>query len=83
MYDSVNKFERGDCMTNIAELRARKGKMSQAELAKELGTDQSNISRWESNPFSMSSKNLIKVATFFKVSIDELLGIELDKKDAS
>ena len=70
-------------MTNIAELRARKGKMSQAELAKELGTDQANISRWESNPFSMSSKNLIKVAMFFKVSIDELLGIELDKKDVS
>lgn len=70
-------------MTNIAELRARKGKMSQAELAKELGTDQASISRWESNPLSMSSKNLIRVAMFFKVSIDELLGIELSNKDAS
>lgn len=66
-------------MTNIAELRARKGKMSQVELAKELGTDQANVSRWENNPLSMSSKNLIKVATFFKVSIDELLGVELNK----
>lgn len=68
-------------MTNIAELRARKGKMSQAELAKELGTDQASISKWENNPLSMSSKNLIKVAMFFKVSIDELLGIELNEKD--
>ena len=66
-------------MTNIAELRARKGKMSQVELAKELGTDQANVSRWENNPLSMSSKNLIKVALFFKVSIDELLGVELNK----
>ena len=69
-------------MTNIAELRARKGKMSQVELAKELGTDQANVSRWENNPLSMSSKNLIKVALFFKVSIDELLGVELNEKDA-
>ena len=69
-------------MTKIAELRARKGKMSQVELAKELGTDQANVSRWENNPLSMSSKNLIKVSLFFKVSIDELLGVELNEKDA-
>lgn len=40
-------------MVNIAELRMRHGKMSQKELAKELGTEQANISRWENNPLSM------------------------------
>lgn len=63
-------------MVSIAELRARKNKMTQAELAKELGTDQANISRWERDPMSMSSKNLIKVALYFNVTIDELLGLK-------
>ncbi|XJS09887.1 helix-turn-helix domain-containing protein [Aerococcaceae bacterium WGS1372] len=63
-------------MTSIAELRAKKNKMTQAELAKELGTDQANISRWERDPMTMSSKNLIKVALYFNVTIDELLGLK-------
>ncbi|EFM82321.1 DNA-binding helix-turn-helix protein [Enterococcus faecalis TX4248] len=63
-------------MVNIAELRMRHGKMSQKELAKELGTEQANISRWENNPLSMNSKNLIKVALYFNVSIDDLLGVD-------
>ncbi|MBB6725587.1 helix-turn-helix domain-containing protein, partial [Proteus mirabilis] len=49
---------------------------SQKELAKELGTEQANISRWENNPLSMNSKNLIKVALYFNVSIDDLLGVD-------
>lgn len=63
-------------MVNIAELRARKGKMSQKKLAEEIGVEQSQISRWEDNPLSMSSKNLIKVALYFGVTIDELLGVK-------
>lgn len=64
---------------NIAELRARHNKMSQSELAKELGTDQTNISRWEKDPLSMSPKNLIKVALYFKISTDKLLGVNVEK----
>ncbi|ATF25374.1 putative phage related Cro-like repressor [Brochothrix thermosphacta] len=67
-------------MVNIAELRARHSKMTQSELAKELGTEQANISRWEQNPLSMNSKNLIKVAIYFNVSIDELLGVNEKEK---
>lgn len=67
-------------MVNIAELRARHNKMTQLELARELGTEQANISRWEKNPLSMNSKNLIKVAIYFNVSIDELLGFNEKEK---
>ena len=63
-------------MVNIAELRMRHGKMSKKKLAKELGTEQANIKRWENNPLSMNSKNLIKVALYFNVSIDDLLGVD-------
>lgn len=34
-------------MVGIAELRARKGKMSQRELAEKIGTTQTSISNWE------------------------------------
>lgn len=63
-------------MVGIAELRMRKNKMTQAELAREIGTDQANISRWEKDPTTMSAKNLIKVALFFNVTTDDLLGVE-------
>lgn len=62
-------------MVSIAELRARNQKMTQKELADKLGVEQSQISKWESNPLSMSSKNLVKVAIFFGVTTDELLGV--------
>lgn len=70
-------------MITIAELRAKNGKMSQSFLAKELGTEQANISRWEQNPLSMSAKNLIKVAKYFNVSTDELLGIANEYQNVS
>ena len=63
-------------MVNIAELRARSNKMSQRELAEEMGVTQSQISRWEKDPLTMSSVNLVKVALFFGVTTDELLGVK-------
>lgn len=63
-------------MVGIAELRARKGKMSQRELAKVLGTTQASISNWEKNPLNMNAENIVKIAMFFGVSSDEILGIK-------
>lgn len=68
-------------MVSIAELRARKGKMSQRELAKEIGTTQTSISNWESNPLSMNAENIVKLALYFNVSSDEILGIEHKEKE--
>lgn len=63
-------------MVTIAELRMRNKKMSQRKLAKELGTTQSAISLWEKDPLSIGGKNLVKLALYFKVSTDDILGIE-------
>lgn len=68
-------------MVSIAELRARNNKMSQRELAKQLNVTQTTISNWEKNPEAISGENLKKVALFFKVSTDELLGIKVDQKN--
>lgn len=59
----------------IAELRARKNKMSQRELAKELNTTQTSVSRWEKDPLSMNAESLVKVCLYFKVSSDDILGL--------
>lgn len=62
-------------MTNIAELRARHGKMSQKELAEKIGTSQTSVSLWEKDIDTISTPFLIKVCKYFRVSADEILGL--------
>ncbi len=66
-------------MRKIADLRANEGNMTQRELADSLNVTQASISRWEQNQLTIGGENLIKLALFFRVSTDELLG--LDEKD--
>ena len=57
----------------ITELRKEKG-LSQRQLAKELGTSQANLSRWEQGLNEPSIIECWKIADFFDVSIDFLCG---------
>ena len=63
-------------MKKIKELREEHGELSQRQLAAALNVTQASISRWEQNQLSIRGENLIKLAKYFKVSIDSLLGIE-------
>ncbi|MBE7085737.1 MAG: helix-turn-helix transcriptional regulator [Clostridiales bacterium] len=57
----------------IAELR--KGlKLSQRALAKEIGTSQANLSRWEQGINEPSIVECWKLADYFDVTIDVLCG---------
>lgn len=67
-------------MKKISDLRKNNENMSQRELADAINVTQASISRWEKNQLSISGANLIKLATYFKVSADELLGIEDQEK---
>lgn len=49
--------------------------MTQTELAEELKVTQASVSRWEQDQLSMEGKNLVKIAKYFCVSVDELLGL--------
>ena len=62
----------------LKELREKKG-ITQVRLAIELGTNQNNISRYESGEREADYDTLIKIADFFNVSIDYLL-YRTDKK---
>lgn len=60
-------------MNRIKEFRENFG-LSQSELAKKINTSQINISRWENVKNDINETNLILLADFFQVSIDELVG---------
>jgi len=62
-------------MLTIAELRARNNKMTQKELADQIGVGVESIRRWEENIYSASARNIKKIALYFGVSSDDLLGI--------
>lgn len=61
-------------MIKLVDLRKGK-KMTQIELAKELKVTQASVSSWEKNQLSIRGKNLIKIAKYFCISTDELLGL--------
>lgn len=63
----------------LKELRKEKG-ISQLKLAMDLSTNQNSISRYETGERECDYAMLIKLADYFNVSIDYLLG-RTDKKE--
>lgn len=59
----------------LRALRLERG-LSQAELAKELGTSNKTVSHWETDFTEPKNSQLKQIALFFRVSADVLLGIE-------
>lgn len=57
----------------LKALREKKG-MSQAELARVLDVAQQTVASWERENSSPNYGILLKIAAFFHVSTDELLG---------
>lgn len=50
-------------------------KMSQKELAEIIGVSQSNVTDWKNGKCIPSAPVLAKIATYFGVSVDYLLGL--------
>ena len=70
--------ERGD-FVRLKELRKKKG-ISQLRLATDLNTTQNTISRYETGEREPGIDELIKIADYFNVSVDYLIG-RTNKKD--
>ncbi|MCD7906708.1 MAG: helix-turn-helix domain-containing protein [Clostridium sp.] len=68
----IKNFER------IAELRKDRG-FRQTDLARILGMSQRNYSHLESGEYDFSSRQLIRLASLFDVSIDYLVGLTDEK----
>lgn len=63
----------------IKTLRIARG-INQIELAKSLGVTKQCISNWENDNIQPSVEMLIKIASFFMVTTDYLLGLETERK---
>lgn len=59
----------------LKELRTDKG-LSTKALGAIIGVSDVTICRWENGKADIVSENLIKLAKYFKVSTDFLLGID-------
>jgi len=59
----------------LKDLRIEKG-LSALKLSKELGVDDNTILRWEKEIMVPNIINLYKIATYFSVSADYLIGLE-------
>ena len=65
---------------NLKFLR-EKNKLSQNKLAELANLNQTTIARWENEEISPSLDNIIDVANALNVSIANLTGIDLEKKE--
>ncbi|MCL2255700.1 MAG: helix-turn-helix domain-containing protein [Firmicutes bacterium] len=61
----------------LKELRKEKN-LSAVELGKEIGVSGASIIHWEKNDNDITKKHLIKLAKFFEVSTDFLVGLSDD-----
>ena len=59
----------------LKELRAEKG-LSQSKLAEILCVSKQNVSDWENEKSETNFDMLAKIASFFGVSADYMLGLE-------
>ena len=59
----------------VYELR-KENNLSQSELAKAIGASQKAIDFWEKGTNEPKAGYIIRLAKFFKVSADYLLGLE-------
>ena len=59
----------------LLELRKENG-ISQAKLANELQVSYAVICYWETNRSEPTAPNLVKLANYFSVSVDYLLGLK-------
>lgn len=65
-------------MNKFQELRKQK-KLTQVEFAQLMNVDQSTISKWEQDKTIPDIQTLKRLAEFFNVSVDYLLGKDFDK----
>ena len=64
-----------DLFRKIKDTKKRK-KLTQKELAEQIGISQKSYSHWETGKKEPSLENLIKLADLLEVSIDWLFGRE-------
>lgn len=69
-------------LNRIKDLRKING-LRQIDFAKTLGISQSTLSTWESGRYEPDAESLVRIAAYFGVSVDYILGREEKEKPAA
>lgn len=69
-------------MNRIKELRTQKG-ISQRALATDMYVNQTAVSQWERGATNPSTEMTLRLAEYFGVSVDYLLGVDLSEQQKS
>ena len=64
----------------LKEHREKAG-LSQSELARKTGVNQQSMSRWEMGINAPNITDCVRLARFYKISVDELIGYTLEDSD--
>ena len=67
-------------VANLPALRKSRG-ITQEQLSKELSVSRVTLARWESGRFQPSLDYIIKLAEYFGVAIDDLVGYKGGSKE--
>ncbi|MCL2847023.1 MAG: helix-turn-helix domain-containing protein [Firmicutes bacterium] len=59
----------------LKELREER-KLTKTELAEQVGLPRPTVSHWESGKFVPNAEGVVKLAVFFEVTTDYILGFE-------
>jgi len=73
-------MNRGNTIGSRIEFLRKKSKLTQAELAKEMSVKRETVVQWESNTRDLKTAATVKLAEFFDVSADYILGLTSDIK---
>lgn len=65
-------------MLQLKNLRKKAG-ITQMQLSEYMGVTQATLSGWENEKFEIDTASLKKIADYFNVSVDYLLGRETQK----
>lgn len=69
-------------MLQLKKLRKRDG-ITQTKLSEYMGITQATLSGWENEKFEIDTESLKKLARYFNVSVDYMLGLEEEKPSQS
>ena len=61
-------------MNKLKEIRQR-CKRTQQEVADYLSVDRSTVTKWEGGKYDPDNETLVKLATYYSTTVDELLGV--------
>jgi len=73
----LGRFVESGTRPTLATLRLKAG-LSQAQLAKKIGTQQGNVSRWEREPKELQVSTIMRLAAALGVSDTEVFEIVKD-----